>query len=234
MLNDPKATSQQKYEAVGQVVTPTVMGILGAFGTIEELHPDAKAIFDQMKDKTPKEAANVLREHANDATDPQQENALNHAASTLENITPNEPTPATVAAKEVAPAPFVQAKEWLAGIKNESVDAELDQMGMEPATHGEKLSFQAAVKNAEDALAKDPEAGGNLVDELEKKPRPVTGNEDALLLHEMTKRKIARDQAEQAFIEAEKSGDVDKKAEAMPAWPRPAMILTKRRKWPRK
>lgn len=92
-------------------------------------------------------------------------------------------------------------------IKNETIDAELAKMGEPPAEHGESLSFERARSNAENTIAENPRAGSTLVKELLDKTRPITGDEDALLLHELNTRRIARDAADSAFLEAVKTGD---------------------------
>ncbi len=106
------------------------------------------------------------------------------------------------------------AKEAVVGIKNASVDEALAKMGMEPATHGEKLSFEEARQDAAKKMEKDPLAGQKLIAQLEAEPRPVTGKENALLLHELTRLTNERAAAERDFIEATNMGDPQAIAEA--------------------
>src|SRR6185312_6676535 len=63
-------------------------------------------------------------------------------------------------------------------------------------------------------LAADPFAGQKLVQSLADKPRPITGQEDALLLSEVNRLKLERQDAEDALIQAKKAGDEDAQAEA--------------------
>lgn len=97
--------------------------------------------------------------------------------------------------------------ESATSIKNASVDKELAEMGRPPATHGERMSFEEARSAAAQKIKDDPFAGQKLVDELVGKPRPATATEDALLLHEQTRLKNERIQAEEQLIAAQKSGD---------------------------
>lgn len=100
------------------------------------------------------------------------------------------------------------------GIKNEVVDAELKRMGLPEATHGERITFEEAARDAAKKIAADPSAGDRLVKELEGHPRPVTGQEDALLLHEMNRLRLERDAAERQMIEANQIGDPEDLASA--------------------
>src|SRR6185312_989264 len=102
----------------------------------------------------------------------------------------------------------------LVGIKNAVVDEEMSKMGLEPAEHGESLSWEQAKADADAKLAADPFAGQKLVQSLADKPRPITGQEDALLLSEVNRLKLERQDAEDALIQAKKAGDEDAQAEA--------------------
>lgn len=158
----------------------------------------------------------------------QQSDFLDHAANMFEEIAdpaevaankaeataPKAAEPVKPSAAEPAPAPEVsdapaaeQATKSLTGIKNASVDAELEKMGLPKATHGEKLSFEEARADAAAKIEKDPFAGQKLVEELENKPRAISGKEDALVLHEVTRLKIERDQAERSLVDAVEAND---------------------------
>lgn len=100
------------------------------------------------------------------------------------------------------------------GIKNAEVDKELAAMGRPPATHGERLSFEDANNAAAAKMRADPRAGEKLLTELEGSSRPVTGEEDALLLHEQRRLKNERDSAEEQFVKAAQAGDEAAMAEA--------------------
>ncbi len=92
-------------------------------------------------------------------------------------------------------------------IKNAQVDKELEVLGLEPATHGERLSFEQARQEAATKIKKDPQTTPNLVNELIKNPRPISAIEDVVLLHEQNRLRIERVSAEKDFIKATKSGD---------------------------
>lgn len=94
----------------------------------------------------------------------------------------------------------------IAGIKNEVVDRERAAMGLEPATHAERTTFQEASDKAAKRLEKNPDAGRDLVDEVTSKPRPLTDEEGAILLRETVRVRAKRAQAEQAVIDAQESG----------------------------
>jgi hypothetical protein len=237
VLSDPNATTQQKVEAGGRVVGDVVMSLLAAVHTASVVA--GKGVVPKaIEGKTPEEGAAALRQEANAATDPKAAEALQGAADKLEEIPsprnhlmgegapekglePSAPAPEAKPAptgKETAPAeaPAVSpaAVDKVVGIKNAAVDAQLKEMGLPPATHGEKMTFEEARKDAAAKMAVDPEAGAKLVDELEANPRPVTGNEDALLLHEQTRLSIERDRAQAELEQAVKADDPVAKAEA--------------------
>ncbi len=92
-------------------------------------------------------------------------------------------------------------------IKNAQVDKELEVLGLEPATHGERLSFEQARQEAAAKIKKDPQAATNLVNSLVDNPRPISAIEDVVLLHEQNRLRIERVSAEKDFIKATKSGD---------------------------
>lgn len=96
---------------------------------------------------------------------------------------------------------------FITSIKNAMVDKELAEMGKPPATHGERMTFEAARDMAAVRVAVDPLAGKKLVDDFIRNPRPPTPIEDALLLHEQTRLKNERIIAEDRLIAAQKSGD---------------------------
>lgn len=131
-----------------------------------------------------------------------------------------EPAPAEVRATEAAKTPAElkttvdAARQAVVSIKNASVDEALAKMGMEPATHGEKLTHEEARADAAAKMEADSLAGHNLVLKLEADPRPVTGRENAILLHELNRLTIKRAQAEQSLIEATNMGDVSEIADA--------------------
>lgn len=94
----------------------------------------------------------------------------------------------------------------LISIKNAAMDAERVAMGLEPATHGEKTTFEAEIAKAKETLDTDPTAGERLVKDLEENPRNITHEEDALLSVELVRLTNERDAASDALKAAAKSG----------------------------
>lgn len=124
----------------------------------------------------------------------------------------NEPTVVT-GNEEAEPATDLEvaksgepfSDEYVTGIKNATVDAELATQGRPPATRGDALTFRAGLDDAMQKLAADPKAGDRLVESLSSNPRPLTGPEDMLLSAQMTslvrERADAQAQRDQAIAE---------------------------------
>lgn len=245
VVNDPNASTQEKIEAVGPVLTESTLGLLGAFHLVTEVHPGAPKVVAEMEGKNPQQAAEILRKEANTTPDPKAVDALNQAADKLEEIpspakeeaavkeemakqeeakVEREPQPSKEPApesNETASAPPPEPKpvspadvEKAFSIKNKAVAKTLKEMGEEPATKGQKNTWELATQDAKEKLAADPEAGMKLVDELMQNPRPVTGNEDALLAHEVTRLELEREAAREHLKQAEASGDENAIAQA--------------------
>lgn len=83
---DPNASLQQKVEAVGAPAMDATFAILAGFHAVGELHPAPKQVFAKMEGKTPEQAATVLREEANAATEPALVEALTDTAEKLDEI----------------------------------------------------------------------------------------------------------------------------------------------------
>ena len=229
ILQDPKAGLQQKVEAVGSVVTPAAMGALSGLSTFLEASPKA---FAKVKDMEPSEAVVALTEESAKAKTPEEKAIIHAAIEQLAKVSePAEVPPPHVPEKplavpdadvktEVQPlaataeATTVKPEGSLAGIKNAVVDEEMAKMGLDPAEHGAGLTWEQAKADADAKIAADPFAGQKLVKSLSDSPRPITGQEDALLLTEVNRLKLERDGAEAQLIEAKKSGNREAEAEA--------------------
>ena len=227
VLKDPNATFEDKVTAVASPVANAAATLMGALGTALEMFPEAEQppILKELEGKNAAQAAQVLRREAQTTDIPGHSDFLNDAAHELERIaTPKDTAAAKLeadnatiraklteiegkspaAAAEPATAKETAVPETLTGIKNEAIDAELKEMGLPEATHGEKTSFNAEL----DKAAAMPEGtGAALVDELTTKARPVTATEDAILIREMNRLRIARNTAEEEFNAASKDGD---------------------------
>lgn len=140
-----------------------------------------------------------------------------------ETKTPPEPTPQESAALEAMKEPSVSgapkeeppkpAQETpptddnLVGIKNAAIDAAMKDMGLDPGEHGETTTAKTENVKARAILDADPNAGRRLVEEITKKPRPLTPTEDFVLLNEMNRLAIERRSASAALEAAQKAGD---------------------------
>jgi len=110
-------------------------------------------------------------------------------------------------------APAAEAEPTI-GIKNAAVEEQLAARGLLPPRHGPAMSFEQAIQEAATAFSADPFVGKKLVDDLLATPRPATGYEDAVLLHEMNRLTHEVDRAEEAYLEATKADDKDALASA--------------------
>lgn len=222
VMKNPKSTLEDKVQAHVRLVASNLATLFPFLGMVETLMPEALKPVEAAKSVP--EAVAALHAQATEAENPEQKAALMQAAEALHNVAPVDVGPsdgsisdgkgteleATETKKETAPP----EPKGPVGVKNAAVDEAMEAMGLPPAEHGEKLSFAEALSDAQEKLAKDPFAGQKLVDKLVEKPRPVTGKEVALLLTEVNRRRLERDAAETALIEAHAANDPDAVAEA--------------------
>lgn len=124
---------------------------------------------------------------------------------------PVPPTPQPPAPKEEAPATVPPANEPPAtegtSIRNETVEGKRKGYGLPPLEEAERLSDQAVLDSATEALKKDPLVGKMLVDELKHKPRTVSVQEEGLLLHRMMELEKERTILDNKMSEAINSGN---------------------------
>jgi len=219
VLANPKHSFQDAVQANVGVVASGLTTLLGAFGTVEGIAPET---LSKLKGQSAPQAMETLHVAAVAAKSPEEKAALMQAAEALNTVAPVEAAPTALGEEptipkqetktETAPPPPVDPN--LVGIKNAVVDEAMGRMNLPKPEHGEKLSFQEALDDAQAKLASDPFAGQKLVDSLVTKPRPVTGKEVGLLLTEVNRRRLERDAAETALIEAFQRDDKDAVAEA--------------------
>jgi len=99
-------------------------------------------------------------------------------------------------------------------IKNEVMDKEMENLGLDPAESGQKKTFEDLVNKQNEKFKADPNIGQRLVEELNANPRAPSAEENVLLGIEARRLKNARNAAEDALIKAREKGDVDAEAAA--------------------
>lgn len=222
-LQDPNKSLDEKGRAVMDVVTPAAMSLAGALGTFAEIAPKFAKEITHVAD-----APKAILEAAKEAKTPEEKVELDSAAKQVSEIvgSPEHETPQPKPPEETPPADPVVEKvpeaktepatpeSNLVGIKNEAVDEEMKKMGLEDAAHGPGLSWEEAIADAKAKLAADPLAGQKLVQSLGANPRPITGQDDALLLSEVNRLRLERDSAEDAMVKAKQANDPAAIAEA--------------------
>lgn len=127
---------------------------------------------------------------------------------------PLPPEPVSPFSESEPAGPVAPDPHGPVGVKNASMDAQRIGTGLEAPDHGETLKWEEARMNAAGVISRDPMAGRNLVDELAAKPRPVDGNEIAILLHEVNRTRLERNAADEALNEATRTGDEGARAAA--------------------
>lgn len=126
VLADPKASMQDKVEAIGRVVLPGVMAITGAVGAAIEVKPD---IIGKIKG-TPEQVAENLHKEADAEPIPEKSNIIRDAANHVEELANPEHPPDLLAAQEAADQ-AAPATEHLAEpaepVTSDQVDAMVEQ-----------------------------------------------------------------------------------------------------------
>lgn len=239
VINDPSASFQDKVTAGSAMVAEGTMTLAGALGMALTAmpRPEAKTLLAEMKDATPAEAAETIRAKIEETPEAPHNDSLNvaalefekvaqiipekqempaHEASSFDDLSSlprevGEVYPDKVAGEsEAKPSKETSTEDPNSfGIKNVTVDAELERLGMKPTERVEKTTEVAELNKAKEILNDDPKAGERLISEIKDKPRPMTSTEDAVLTVEM---KIRRDElraAREALKEADASGDAD-------------------------
>lgn len=85
------------------------------------------------------------------------------------------------------------------GIKNRTVEAELERIGRPIPPGEDPVSFKQRHAEAKDVLEADPMAGQKLVADLQATNRPPTDLEDAILTFEVNRLRVEREAAQDAF-----------------------------------
>lgn len=129
-----------------------------------------------------------------------------HTAITEELAKPPEP-PAELA-KEVTPP-----EGGVTGIKNAIVDQERQSRGLPPAMEAGKRSFGEAWDQASARLNKNPNAGFELVRDLNEHPRAIKDVDDALLLRHQIDLQNQFDKVADRLTEGSEGGTAESIAE---------------------
>lgn len=139
-------------------------------------------------------------------------------AGTKEALPHEEPPPEPAEEAAATETPEVEQKPATAaeqavkeggaiGIKNDSVNEELSQMGIEPPTKLEEGGFADTHAEALAEWKSDPTIGRKLVDDLVDDPRAPTPKQEVVLDFELNRARIERDNAGAQLDAAQKSGD---------------------------
>lgn len=96
---------------------------------------------------------------------------------------PDIPRGTIVGMGGAVPSEFELSAKTPTGIKNATVDAERAQRGLPPAIQPARKSFGEVWDRAMALVDRDPSYQDNLINQLEAKPRALTDEEDALILH---------------------------------------------------
>lgn len=92
-------------------------------------------------------------------------------------------------------------------IKNEIVDKEREKRGLAPAFKAAKKEFGETWNNAMKVIEDNPEKAQELVTELKRKARPLSDEENAILLHRQIELQNAYDKVNNAINAAAEKGD---------------------------
>lgn len=113
------------------------------------------------------------------------------------------------------------------GVKNRTVDAELEKMGLPPAEHGQSRSDAEVYGLAKQRFDADPHVGARVVDDLENSQRPATDDETALLTFEVNRLINEREDAEKAYNADPTPENRARIEAATAAYARAAEVVTK-------
>lgn len=171
--------------------------------TKKEVTPLEKENLEKIAEKVGKsfrEVQNVYTKYdgkkpLSEITESDYSNAEKKRQEAKENLPDNEP------------AGISSEPSRVTSIKNEVVDQERIKRGLAPANEVARKEFGVTWDNAMHKIEKNPSTGNELVAELKNKSRPLTDEENAVLLHKQIDIQNQYDKTNNAIIEAEKSGD---------------------------
>lgn len=112
------------------------------------------------------------------------------------------------------PSEFEKSPQTPTGIKNATVDAERAQRGLPPAVQPARKAFGEVWDRAMAKVDQDPAVIDTLMDELRHKPRALTDEEDALLLHRQIDLQNDYGKATRDLAQAFEDGDEGRREES--------------------
>lgn len=165
--NNPDLTDAQKYELLkgGATETPLNPG-----GSQADLSPELQA---QSKANNSREAFERVQQEADAAKEPIVDQPVNK----------EEPSQNFMGMGGAVPSEFENDPNSYTSIKNAQVDQERVKRGLPEVMQPAKKSFGDVWDKAMAKIDQDPEWPEQLVKELNEKPRSLTDEEDAALLH---------------------------------------------------
>lgn len=220
VLTDPKATTVQKWESLGDSGIQLAMTAGMALGLKPEevkstMTPDEAAqkaqsltaFTDQALAATKEKLTQTVgKEDASEPEKPKEEPKTEAIVASEPVPTEPAPEPPKEQPKEIVdqpvnsesdteeqlkftgmggavPSEFERSPQTPTGIKNATVDKERAERGLPPAVEPLRKSFGEVWDKAMARIDREPEWIDNLTDELRDKPRALTDEEDAALLH---------------------------------------------------
>ena len=99
-------------------------------------------------------------------------------------------------------------------IKNAKIDADREKRGLSPIMSETKKDFASVWDGAMSKIDDDPQAGVDLVNELQKSPRATTDVENALIAHTLADTKNKYDKINDQIVKAQDEGEDTKPLEA--------------------
>ena len=160
-----------------------------------QISPEMKAVFDRLVTR------GSLPEGAPPATAPAPSEVVEKEStdSRVSNSEEGSP-PAGGATPEDDPK--------LTSTKNVATDKELERMGFAPIAAPARKALGTSWDEAQKVVADNPDAGSDLVNELNRDPRALHDDvENGVLLAELAKRKADFGKAQDAYVKAVKSED---------------------------
>lgn len=150
---------------------------------------------------------NVPRRTNDQTVQPVSAEPAKVGSEVLPNVPRGDDAGATSAADADAAKGAAALKQGVVGIKNSAIDAQLKEMGLNPAQHGDPTTWEKERAAAAAMIEKNPGAGAKLINDLADSNRPPTTTEVLLSLHELNRLELERAAAEVEVNRASEHGD---------------------------